>query len=215
MQNEEARHNMIECQIRPWNVVSDDVLTLLQQIPREFFVPSDYKELSFADIEVPLGHGESMMAPKIEAHVLQSLDIHPGERVLEVGTGSGYLTACLAWLSGDVTSIEQHADLADSAAEKLAALDFEAKIITGDAFDLDEIEIFDIIVVTGSLPQRTDFFEQHLADDGRLFQVVGKGSSATAELVTAVGDNSFKRKALLETALKPLTNAPEVSEFSF
>jgi protein-L-isoaspartate(D-aspartate) O-methyltransferase len=215
MQSEEARHNMIECQIRPWNVVSDDVLTLLQQIPREFFVPSEYKDLSFADMEIPLGHGECMMAPKIEAHALQCLDIHPGERVLEVGTGSGYLTACLAWLSGNVTSIEQHADFAKSASEKLAALDFEAKIITGDAFELDEIEIFDVIVVTGGLPQRTDFFEQHLADGGRLFQIVGKGASAKAEVVTAVGDNAFKRRTILETAIKPLTNAPETSGFSF
>ena len=136
MQTEEARLNMIEQQIRPWNVINDDVLAVMQQVPREFFVPENYHDLAFADIEIPLIGEQKMMAPKIEAHMLQALDIKPGERVLEIGTGSGYITACLAWLSGDVTSFEIHPELAETAKKHLAAIGTEAHIMAGDAFDL-------------------------------------------------------------------------------
>ena len=202
MQTEDARLNMIEQQIRPWNVINDDVLAVMQQIPREFFVPENYHDLAFADTEIPLAHDEQMMAPKIEAHMLQALNIKPGERVLEIGTGSGYMTACLAWLSGDVTSMDIHQDLSEAAAKHLAAIGTEAKIITGDAFSLDSSEKYDVIAVTGSLPIRTDFFEQLLNEGGRLFQVIGCDASATAELVTCIKEGSFKREPLLETACR-------------
>ena len=215
MQTEQARLNMIEQQIRPWNVVDDDVLAVMQQIPREFFVPEKYHDLAFADTEIPLDHGQHMMAPKIEAHMLQSLAIKPGDKVLEIGTGSGYITACLAWLSGDVTSIELHADLAENAAKHIAAIGTEAKIVTDDAFELNTSERYDVIAITGSLPVRTDFFENLLKDGGRLFQVIGEGASATAELVTRVDGDLIKRKSLFETSLAPLDNAPKKESFSF
>ena len=102
---DQARENMIEQQIRPWNVIDEDVLRVMSQIPRDFFVPDEYKELAFADTEIPLPEGQSMMAPKIEARMLQALSIKPGDKVLEVGTGSGYVTACLDWLGADVERI--------------------------------------------------------------------------------------------------------------
>ena len=121
MLTDQARENMIEQQIRPWNVIDEDVLNVMKQIPREFFVPPEYKELAFADTEIPLPEGQSMMAPKIEARMLQALAIKPGDKVLEVGTGSGYLTACLDWLSDEVTSVEIFESLSTQAQEHLAA----------------------------------------------------------------------------------------------
>ena len=115
MNQEQARFNMIEQQIRPWNVADDDVLNIMKQIPREHFVPDNYKSLAFADIQAPLANGQQMMEPKIEARMLQALQINPGDKVLEVGTGSGYITACLDWLSDEVTSIEIHEQLSQLA----------------------------------------------------------------------------------------------------
>ncbi|MGD8236472.1 MAG: protein-L-isoaspartate O-methyltransferase, partial [Chromatiales bacterium] len=163
---------MIEQQIRPWNVIDEDVLNVMKQIPREFFVPPEYKELAFADTEIPLPGGQSMMAPKIEARMLQALAIKPGDKVLEVGTGSGYLTACLDWLSDEVTSVEIFESLSTQAQEHLAAFGIlDAKLIVDDVFTHEFNSLFDVIAVTGSLPTPTDRFEKLLANGGRLFQV--------------------------------------------
>jgi len=216
MLTDQARENMIEQQIRPWNVVDEDVLNIMKQIPREFFVPAEYKELAFADTEIPIAEGQSMMEPKIEAHMLQALAIKPGDRVLEIGTGSGYITACLDWLSDEVTSIEIFESLSEQAKEHLAAFGIlDAKLIVGDAFDYEFNALFDVIAVTGSLPVPTDRFEKLLANGGRLFQVVGQGASARAQLVTRVAEEIFHREELFETALPPLINAPEPERFVF
>ena len=216
MITDQARENMIEQQIRPWNVIDEDVLNVMKQIPREFFVPDDYKELAFADIEVPLAEGQSMMEPKIEARMLQALAIKPGDKVLEVGTGSGYVTACLDWLSDEVTSIEIFESLSEQAREHLAAFGIvDAQLLVGDVFAQDFYSNFDVIAVTGSLPVPTDRFEKMLAEGGRLFQVVGQGASARAQLVTRIADDVFQREELFETALAPLLNAPEPDSFVF
>lgn len=207
---------MIEQQIRPWNVIDEDVLNVMKQIPREFFVPAEYSELAFADTEIPIAEGQSMMAPRIEARMLQALAIKPGDRVLEVGTGSGYVTACLDWLSDEVTSIEIFESLSSQAQEHLAAFGItDAKLLVGDAFSHEFTALFDVIAVTGSLPVRTDRFEKLLAKGGRLFQVVGQGASAKAQLVTRIGEEVFHREELFETALPPLINAPEPERFVF
>ena len=216
MITDQARDNMIEQQIRPWNVIDEDVLNVMKQIPREFFVPEEYKELAFADIEVPLAEGQSMMEPKIEARMLQALAIKPGDKVLEVGTGSGYVTACLDWLSDEVTSIEIFESLSEQAREHLAAFGIvDAELLVGDVFTQDFFTDFDVIAVTGSLPAPTDRFEKMLANGGRLFQVVGQGASARAQLVTRIDDDVFQREELFETALAPLLNAPEPDSFVF
>jgi protein-L-isoaspartate(D-aspartate) O-methyltransferase len=216
MLTDQARENMIEQQIRPWNVIDEDVLNVMKQIPREFFVPAEYRELAFADMEIPLPGGQSMMAPKIEARMLQALAIKPGDKVLEVGTGSGYVTACLDWLSDEVTSIEIIESLSVQAQEHLAAFGIiDARLIVGDAFTHEFTSRFDVIAVTGSLPARTDRFEKLLANGGRLFQVVGQGPSARAQLVTRVADEVFHREELFETGLPPLINAPEPARFVF
>ena len=216
MLTDQARENMIEQQIRPWNVIDEDVLNVMKEIPREFFVPEEYKDLAFADTEIPIGEDQSMMSPKIEARMLQALAIKPGDRVLEVGTGSGYITACLDWLSDEVTSIEIFESLSRQAQEHLAAFGIQdAKLIIDDVFSHEFLSLFDVIAVTGSLPVPTERFEKLLATGGRLFQVVGQGASATAQLVTRVTEEVFHREDLFETALPPLLNAPEPKRFSF
>jgi protein-L-isoaspartate(D-aspartate) O-methyltransferase len=216
MLTDQARENMIEQQIRPWNVIDEDVLNVMKQIPREFFVPAEYKELAFADTEIPLPEGQSMMEPKIEARMLQALAIKPGDKVLEVGTGSGYVTACLDWLSDEVTSVEIFESLSTQAQEHLAAFGIlDAKLIVDDVFTHEFNSLFDVIAVTGSLPTPTDRFEKLLANGGRLFQVVGQGASARAQLVTRVADEIFHREELFETALPALINAPEPESFVF
>lgn len=215
MQTDKARFNMIEQQIRPWNLTDEDVLTVMQDIPRERFVPAAYRGLAFADTEIPLAQNQRMMAPKIEAHLLQALQIKPGDRVLEIGTGSGYLTACLSWLSGNVTSLEIFPDLSASAQQQLDALGIQATLLAQDAFSFIPNEKFDVIAVTGSLPVRTDHFENMLAMQGRLFQVTGTGAAAQAERITRIGEAQFKREILFETALDPLINAPQPTAFNF
>ncbi len=216
MNQEQARFNMIEQQIRPWNVADDDVLKIMQQIPREHFVPDNYKKLSFADIQVPLADGQQMMEPKVEGRLLQALQIKPGDKVLEVGTGSGYLTACLDWLSDEVTSIEIHEQLSQQAQQHLAAIGIsDVTLIVGDVFDATPDEKFDVIAVTGGLPAGSDYFEKMLAVGGRLFQIVGVGPAATAQLVTRVRADAFRRENLFETEIDPLQNAPAVEAFVF
>ena len=217
MDLEHARHNMIVQQIRPWDVADEDVLEVLEQMPRETFVPARYRHLAFADTELPIGHGQKMMCPKLEARVLQALAIRPGDRVLEVGTGSGYLTACLSWLSGEVTSIDIHEDFTLAAADKLRAQGVDhVTLLTGDALAGPVAGgPFDVIVVTGSLPAPRDDFERQLAVGGRLFQVVGEGAAASAMLITRVSESAFQREVMFETALAPLVNAEREASFVF
>jgi len=215
MQTEQARFNMIEQQIRPWNLADDEVLAVMLEIPREHFVPEDYRQLAFADTEIPLAHGQHMLAPKIEAHLLQALQIKPGDKVLEIGTGSGYLTACLSWLSGNVTSLELFADLSASAQAHLQALNIQAHLLVEDAFAFTPTEQFDVIAVTGSLPVPSDHFAQMLAIQGRLFQVTGAGAASQAERVIRLSEHQFKRETLFETALDPLLHAPQPTQFTF
>ena len=216
MNQEQARFNMIEQQIRPWNVADDDVLKIMQQIPREHFVPDNYKRLAFADIQAPLANGQQMMEPKVEARMLQALQIKPGDKVLEVGTGSGYMTACLDWLSDEVTSIEIHEQLSQQAQQHLDAIGIsDVNLLVGDVFDSMPDETFDVIAVTGGLPAGSDYFEKMLAVGGRLFQIVGVGPASTAQLVTRVREDAYRRENLFETEIAPLENAPAVDAFVF
>lgn len=214
---EQARSNMIKQQIRPWNVRDTRVLELLAAVPREDFVPPEHRNLAFADLSLPLGHGQAMMAPKVEAHMLQALDVQPSDFVLEVGTGSGYVTACLARLAGQVLSVEIVPEFKDAAQKKLAAHGIgNVTLNVGDASRGWEPERrYDAIAVTGSLPLYTDAFQESLTIGGRLFVIVGEPPVMEVLLVTRTASNDWVRKALFETDLPPLINAPVPQHFEF
>jgi protein-L-isoaspartate(D-aspartate) O-methyltransferase len=216
----QARFNMVEQQIRPWEIFDPRVLGLLEELPREKFVPEAYQHLAYADIEIPIGHGHAMMYPRMEAKILQALDLQPTDRVLEVGTGSGFLTACLAHLTGQVVSIDIHEDFTESAMSHLQELGIRKLTLhTGDALaaPLEADGPFDAIAVTGSLPstQQADIFRRQLKPLGRLFVVVGSPPVMQALLITRMAGTGFREEGILETDLTPLENSalPPVFEF--
>jgi len=212
---EQARYNMIEQQVRPWQVLDPEVLQVMTDIPREAFVPGNYRTLAFADTNIPLGHDQVMMAPVVEGRLLQALRIHPQENVLEIGTGSGFLSACLARLGQRVTSFEIFPDLADAARARLAGQEVvNVSVHQGDAFQaLEPNQQFDIIAVTGSLPVPAQEFHRNLKIGGRLFVITGQLPIMEAQLITRVSDNHWTSEALFETCIPPLLNAPEHHDF--
>lgn len=217
MNIEQARFNMVEQQIRPWEVLDPKVLDLLFKVRREDYVPPVYRSLAFVDMEIPIGHGEAMWAPKIEARVLQALHVGPHERVLEVGTGSGYFTALLASQAGVVVTVELHADLREQAEQKFRAHGL-ANIQTrlGDAArDWAGDGAFDVIVLTGSSPLPPTAYLPRLNPGGRLFAVVGEGPIMTACLITVTAPGVHRTDSLFETRVKPLRHALEPERFSF
>ena len=214
---EQARFNMIEQQIRPWEVLDPRVLEVLRLVPRERYVPADYAQLAFSDTEIPLGHGQSMMAPKIEARLLQALDVQPGDSVLEIGTGSGYLTACLAQLARHVTSLEIHEDLHAAASARL-----QSERVHNVALRVSDVTIdwpapgeFDVIAVTGSVPLLPEELQQGLTVGGRLFVITGEAPTMSALLIHRVGEQEFSTESLFETSLPPLVNASKPQRFVF
>jgi protein-L-isoaspartate(D-aspartate) O-methyltransferase len=217
MNIEQARFNMIEQQIRTWEVLDASVLDLLAEVRREDFVVAAHRELAFADLELPLGHGESMMQPKVEARIVQELALQPHESVYEVGTGSGYLTALLARRSRHVTSAEIHADLQALAAARLRAAGIDnVSLIAGDSARAPLAEqAFDVIVLTGSTPLLPPAFLERLAPGGRLFAVVGDAPVMKALLVTQPVAGASRQQELFETLLKPLVNAAQPPRFRF
>ena len=214
---EQARFNMIEQQVRPWDVLDAQVLATMQAVPREAFVPGSCRSLAFADTNIPLGHGQVMMTPCVEGRLLQALAINSTDSILEIGTGSGYLTACLARLGRHVTSIEIYPDLHEVASGCLSAQGVgNVGLKVGDAFaDLDTSEHFDAIAVTGSLPLLTGEFQQLLATGGRMFVITGSLPVMQAVLVTRSGENHWTRETLFETCIPPLLNATAPETFRF
>ena len=217
MNIEQARFNMIEQQIRTWEVLDPQVLDLLFEVKRENFVPHEHRSLAFADLEVPLGHGEAMMQPKVEARILQELALQPHETVYEVGTGSGYLTALLARRSRHVTSAEIYPDLRARAASNLKAEGVSnVTLLEGDSAQRPLAEsAFDVIVLTGSVPVLPQAFLDRLAAGGRLFAVVGDRPVMKAVVVRQPAAGSFQHQELFETVVKPLVNAPQPPRFRF
>jgi len=217
MDFETARFNMVEQQIRPWEVLDPTVLHACASIPRELFVPEDYRELAFSDTTIPLGHGQFMMTPKVEARLLQALDVQRTDRVLEIGTGSGYLTALLSALGAHVTSIEIHAELSERAKHNLRrAGGNNYKLHVGDGLDgWTTAEPYDVIVVTGSLPRRRPSIEQQLSSNGRLFAVLGRAPVMEATLITRLSKGSWSTESLFETEIGVLVGAEEKPSFQF
>src|SRR6185312_378931 len=217
MNTEQARFNMVEQQIRTWEVLDPDVLDLLFRVRREDFVPPEYRNLAFADVEIPLGRGAAMWTPKIEARVLQDLAIRPGERVLEIGTGSGYFAALLAGRGARVTSVEIDATLADSARAQLAAHGMRDVVVeVGDgARGFGGGDDYDAIVLTGSTPLLDEAFFAQLAPGGRVFAIVGDAPAMQACLVRWTAPGARRPPTLFETVVAPLVNAPAPSRFEF
>jgi len=210
MNYEQARFNMVEQQIRPWSVLDDTVLQTLGSIPREKFVPDDLKSLAYADIEIPIAHGESMMFPRMEGRMLQELEIDINDVCLEVGTGSGFVTACMAMMGKHVHSIDIHDDLLQGASEVLAENNIANVLLENkDAFSVFDkqsavTKTYDAIAVTGSLVEYMPIFERLLKPQGRLFIVVGSGQTMHAMKVVRDENNKFTRTSLFETKLKSL-----------
>jgi len=212
---EQARFNMIEQQVRPWDVLDQRVLDVMSATPREDFVPERYRSLAFADINIPLGHDQVMMAPKTEGRLLQVLDVQAGNSVLEIGTGSGYLTACLSRLGNHVTSVEIFPEFREAAAAKLAAHGFR-NVTLRDADAANGIgsdSRYDVIAVTGSLPLLHRQFHDNLAIGGRLFVIAGMPPVMEALLITRIDERNWSRESLFETSLPPLLHAEQPQQF--
>ena len=221
MSVEQARFNMIEQQIRTWEVLDQDVLDLLYTVRREEFVPAAYRELAFSDLEIPLyegaAEGERMMQPKVEARILQELAVRKYERVLEVGSGSGYLAALLAARAHHVHSVEINPKLKAFAEENLRRSSVDnVTVDLGDSAQGWAVHApYDVIVLTGSTPVLPQAFMGQLKTGGRLFAVVGDPPVMEARLVTRVGHGSNHVIDLFETSLAPLKNAMQPGRFQF
>jgi protein-L-isoaspartate(D-aspartate) O-methyltransferase len=211
-----ARRQMIEQQVRAWDVLDLRVLKAMERVPREAFVPEAFRDLAFADMNVPLGEGQSMLAPNVEGRILQSLDITPADRALEVGTGSGYFAACLGQLARSVTSFEIRPSLAQAAIANLQrTAGHNVGVEVMDAMTIAADGEYDVIALTGSLPVYDSRFERALKVGGRLFAVVGTGPIMEARKVTRAGHGEWITESLFETVMDPLDHAPTPPRFVF
>ena len=216
MNTEIARRQMIEQQVRAWDVSDPAVLATMSDIPRERFVPRDYRSLAFSDSRIPLGLGQFMMTPTVEGRVLQSLRLDGSEKILEIGTGSGYLTACLAALGAQVTSIEIFERLLKRARENLADAGIgNVELHCADATRDLPAGQFDAVILTGSIPHFHSRYIDSLAAGGRLFAVVGDRPVMEARLLRRTGDSDWSSESLFETDLAPLVDADARPGFSF
>jgi protein-L-isoaspartate(D-aspartate) O-methyltransferase len=215
MDAEAAREQMITQQLRAWHVLDPRTLQAMQDVPRESFVPDAYRGLAFADAAIPIGKGQVILPPKIQGRILQALSPSPDDSVLDVGTGTGFLAACLASMAASVRSIEIDPGLSEKAAARLAQLGVDnVRTEIADAMRLDWHDLFDAIAVTSALPVYDDRFEDMLGPGGRLFVVVGEPPVREAWLVTK-GDDGCTREILFETDVPPLVNAPQPEAFVF
>lgn len=216
MNTDIARLKMIEQQVRAWDVFDPDVLDVLAEIPRERFVPAGFEALAFADTEIPIGHGQWMMIPTIEGRVLQALELGPADDVLEIGTGSGFLTACIAHLARHVTSVDIYEDFTKSAESKLAdvGIDNVALNVMDATRELPDGP-FDAIVVTGSMQTLDSRLVDLLSEDGRLFVVVGESPVMQARVIRRDEDQGWRSEAIFETDLKPLIHGTLPPQFAF
>ena len=213
---EQARFNMIEQQIRPWDVLDQRVLDTIASVPREDFVPERYRNLAFSDIAIPLGHGECMLTPNVEGRILQALALQPTDNVLEVGTGSGYLTACLARRAASVASVDIVPEFVEVARQRLRNRGLHNVVLhVGDASRGWGEHRYNAIAVTGSVTAIDEIWRQSLSLGGRLFVVVGQPPVMEALLITRVGEREWVRESLFDTELPPLRNAAPSRIFEF
>jgi len=216
---ESARSNMLQQQVRPWEVFDRRVLSTLEEVPREEFVPEAFRDLAFADICVPIGNGETMMEPKVEARMLQSLSIRPDDRILEIGTGSGFVTACLARLGRRVLSLDISQEFVNAARERCARLDIGNLSLECSNGIRPGIlgEPFDVIAVTGSVPTKRliRVLVNQLAPQGRLFAVIGTEPIMEATLFTRLQADQVREEQIFETSIAPLRDIEVPKSFEF
>lgn len=211
-----AQRQMVSQQIRAWDVLEPRVLDVMSLVDRAAFTPEAFRGVAYADTRIPIGHDQEMLSPKIVGRLLQALNLLPSDSVLEVGTGTGYVTACLARLGGHVLSLDIFQELVETARANLEPLGLAGLTLeTRDAMTLDERGRFDAIAVTGSLPDYDPRFEQALTIGGRLFVIVGGEPIMDAVLVTRVADEEWVRESLFETVVPPLLHADKPAEFVF
>jgi protein-L-isoaspartate(D-aspartate) O-methyltransferase len=217
MNIEQARLNMVENQVRPWDVLDGRVLDVIARVRREDFVAPTHHQLAFADLCLPLGHGEVMMKPVVEGRVLQALELLPTDHVLEIGTGSGFLTACLATLSAQVTSVDIHADFTSAAAQRLQATGItNASLITGEAVNGWQPDgLYDALVVTGAVFEIPSRWLTWLKPGARALVVRGTSPVQHATLLTHEGAGRYREETLFETDLPYLTHAEPPQRFVF
>ncbi len=214
---EHARNNMIQQQLRPWDIFDDDVLNAMQSIAREDYVPMEYRQLAYADMEIPISSSETMLYPRIEGRMLQALNVQPDDDALVIGTGSGYLTAVMSTLANRVTSIEVDSELAESAQQRLKQHKIEnVSIVVGDATrGLDDYAPYDVIAITGSMTEVPHLILENLRVGGRLFAVTGRAPAMQAVLITRINANEWESEYLFDTELAPLENGMQPAPFSF
>ena len=216
MQTSDAREQMIEQQVRAWEVLDGRVLDVMRRVPRELFVPREQRYRAYADVEVPLACGQHMLRPSVTGRLLQALLPQPGEAVLEIGTGSGFVTACLRAMASRVRSLELFAELADGARSNLAALGMQdVEVVDADALHADSGERFGAVAVTGSLPVYDARFERMLTIGGRLFVVVGEAPVMEARLVQRTAEDAWTTLSVFETVIDPLLHAVRPPAFTF
>ncbi len=206
---------MLGQQLRAWEVLDDRVLGTLGDIPRESFVPDAYRDLAFADMEIPLAYSQQMLAPKVEGRLLQALCLESSDDVLEIGTGTGFLTACLAQLASSVVSIDIYENFSRDAKEKIGQLGLgNVEFRTEDALAMGHQERFDAIAVTGSVPDLDEHFIRMLRPGGRLFVIVGRAPVMDARVVTMHQRGDYAQESLFESVISPLINADRPVPFA-
>ncbi len=219
MNLERARRNMVDQQVRPWTVLDPDVIQTLSSLPRDRFTPPAYRQLAYADTRVPIGHGETMLAPVVEGRLLQSLEILKEDRILEIGTGSGFLAACLAHLGSHVDSVDIHEDFTAAATSRLEALQIDnVTLHTGDAArGWSGDRPWDVIAITGAVPEVPQAYLDALAPGGRLFAIVGEQDRPIMEAVriTRVDVDDWATESLFETWINVLAHAERPPHFEF
>ena len=216
MDIEAARQQMIDQQVRAWDVLDSRVLETLARVPRELFVPEAVRGAAFADAEIPLACGQSMQAAKFHGRILQAVAVEAGDTALEIGTGSGYLAACLSALGAQTTALEIHPELAATARANLRAAGFNGvTVIDADATTWEPTEHYDVIVMGAALPAYDARYERWLKVGGRLFVVVGAAEPMVALLVTRTSEHEYTRTEQFETVIAPLANAVRPSRFVF
>ena len=216
MLTQAALEQMVEQQVRAWDVLDERVLDTFRQVPRERFVPPEHRYLAYADVSVPLPHGQHMLRPNVAGRLLQALELTGTERALEIGAGTGFITACLAHNCASVLGVEMFPDLAELAQANLAGFGARnAEVAVADATQLDSSAKYDVIALTASLPVQDERFQRLLNPGGRLFVVIGTPPIMEACLLRYVDGGGWARESLFETVIDPLINARQPEEFTF
>lgn len=215
MNLDQARFYMVEQQIRPWDVLDPKILDLLMDTPRHLFVDKSHEKLAYSDIELPIGEQQKMMHPRIEGRLLQALDVDENDSVLEIGTGSGYVTALLATQAKDVTTVEIHPEIQETAKTRLTDfnnIDFQ----TGDASSAwNDGKEYDAIILTGSVAEIPQAYKEQLTLGGCLAVVAGRAPAMTAQVITRISNQEWETETLFETELTALIDTNKKANFSF